>query len=100
MYIKLHHGVAKSVKDPALPLWWLGSLLWRGFDPWPGNYHILVGMAKEKEKKGHKRLFNLTTYNLNFCNYTKKSKYKQNIEKNICNMFHRKGLISSIHKRS
>ena len=27
--------VAHQVKDPAL------SLLWCGFDPWPGNFHML-----------------------------------------------------------
>ena len=28
--------VAQWVKDPALSLLWFGSLLWLGFDPWPG----------------------------------------------------------------
>ena len=28
------------VKDVALSLLWLGSLLWHGFDPWPGNFCI------------------------------------------------------------
>ena len=32
--------VVQWVKDPALSLPWLGSLLWRGFDPWPGDLHI------------------------------------------------------------
>lgn len=26
------------VKDSALSLLWLRSLLWLGFDPWPGNF--------------------------------------------------------------
>ena len=26
------------VKDLALSLLWLGSLLWHEFEPWPGNY--------------------------------------------------------------
>ena len=33
-------GLAQWVKDPALPLLWLRLLLWRGFDPWPGNFHM------------------------------------------------------------
>ena len=30
--------VAQQVKDSALPLLWLESLLWYGFDSWPGNF--------------------------------------------------------------
>ena len=33
--------VVQWVKDPALPLPWLGLLLWWGFSPWPGNFHML-----------------------------------------------------------
>ena len=32
--------VAQKVKDLALSLQWLGLLLWRRSDPWPGNYHV------------------------------------------------------------
>ena len=32
--------VAQGVKNPALSLQQLGSLLWYGFDPWPGNFHM------------------------------------------------------------
>ena len=32
--------MAQEVKDPALSLQWLGSLLWPGFDPWPGNFRM------------------------------------------------------------
>ena len=28
------------VRDPALSLQCLGLLLWCGFDPWPGNFHM------------------------------------------------------------
>ena len=28
------------VKDPALSLLCLRLLLWHGFDPWPGNFHM------------------------------------------------------------
>ena len=30
----------QQVKDPALSLKWLGLLLWHGFDPWSGNFHM------------------------------------------------------------
>ena len=29
------------VKNQALSLQWLGLLLCRGLDPWPGNFHML-----------------------------------------------------------
>ena len=29
------------IKDPALSLQLLGSLLWQGFDPQPGDFHML-----------------------------------------------------------
>ena len=32
--------VAQQVKDLMLSLQWLGLLLWHGFDPWPGNFHM------------------------------------------------------------
>ena len=33
-------SVAQQAKDLALPLQQLGSLLWWGFDPWPGKFHM------------------------------------------------------------
>ena len=30
-----------AVKDPALTLQWLRSLLWHRFDPWPRNIYML-----------------------------------------------------------
>ena len=30
----------KKIKDPALSLQQFGSLLWHGFNPWPGNFHM------------------------------------------------------------
>ena len=33
--------VAQWVKDLALSLQQLGSLLWCGFDLWPGNFYVL-----------------------------------------------------------
>ena len=32
--------VAQWVKALVLSLKWLGSLLWCGFDPWFGNFHM------------------------------------------------------------
>ena len=37
------------VKDPVLSLQWLRSLLWRGFDPWPGNFHLPKEQPKKKK---------------------------------------------------
>ena len=33
----------RQVKDLALSLQWLGSLLWHGFDPWLENFQMLWG---------------------------------------------------------
>ena len=41
--------MAQQVKDLALPLQWLGSLLWYGLEPWPGNFHLLQVWPKEKK---------------------------------------------------
>ena len=38
-----------QVKDPALSWQWLGSLLWREFEPWPGELPHVVGMAKNEK---------------------------------------------------
>ena len=39
------------VKDLALSLKWLDSLLCGGFDPWPGQLPHAAGMGKKKKKK-------------------------------------------------
>ena len=46
------------VKDLALSLQQLGWLLWCGFNPWPGNFHLphAIGMAKKKKKREEKDL--------------------------------------------
>ena len=41
----------KGVKYPALSLQWLQLLLGCGFDPWPGNFHMLWARQKKKKKK-------------------------------------------------
>lgn len=40
----------KWIKDPALSLHHLGSLLWLGFDSWSGNFQT-PGRAKKKKNK-------------------------------------------------
>ena len=39
--------MAQQIKDPALSLLWLGLLVWRGFDPWPRNFHMPWAEAKK-----------------------------------------------------
>ena len=43
--------MAQQVKDLVLSLQQLGLLLWRGFDPWPRNFHILQEGERKKKKK-------------------------------------------------
>ena len=43
--------VAQWVKDLALSLLWLGSLMWCGFHPWPGNFCTLWEQPKKKKKR-------------------------------------------------
>ena len=42
--------VAQLVKDLALSLQWLRSLLWCVFDSCPGNFHMLWAQPKKKKK--------------------------------------------------
>ena len=46
----MHSLVAQEVKDPALSLMWLRSLLWCRFNPWPRKFYS-QGKKKKKEKK-------------------------------------------------
>ena len=41
--------VAQEVKYPVLSLYWLQSLLWCTFNPWPGNFHMTWVQQKKKE---------------------------------------------------
>ena len=43
--------VAQHVKDLVVLLLWLRLLLWRGFDPWPENFHMTWVQEKEKKKQ-------------------------------------------------
>ena len=52
------HGVpwlARCVKDLALSLLWLRSLLWCGFSPWPWNLSMPQVQPKKKEKTYKKK---------------------------------------------
>lgn len=42
--------VAQRIKDLALSLHWLGSLLWLGLDPWPGKFHMPRAWQKERKE--------------------------------------------------
>ena len=42
--------VAQQVKDLALSVLWLGSLLWHGLDPRPWNFHVLQVQPGGKKK--------------------------------------------------
>ena len=48
--------VAQWVKDPALSLGWVGLLMLKRFEPWPGNFHMPWKGKKKKKKKGRRRL--------------------------------------------
>ena len=43
--------VVQWVKDLALSLQKLRSLLWHGFIPWPKNFHMPQALKKKKKKK-------------------------------------------------
>ena len=46
--------MAQQVKDMVLSLLWFRSVLWCGFSPWPGNFHMLWVWQKKKKKKKRK----------------------------------------------
>ena len=56
--------MVQGVKDPVLPLLWLGSLLWCRFNPWLWEFPHALGAAK-KEGKKKKECLNLE-HNLSF----------------------------------
>ena len=46
----------QQIKNPVLSLYQLGPLLWHGFSPCPGNFHMLrVWPKKKKKKKGKEK---------------------------------------------
>ena len=38
-----------GLKDPVLLQLWCRLKLWLGFDPWPGNFHVLRVYPKQKK---------------------------------------------------
>ena len=48
--------MVKLVKDPVVSLQRLGSLLWRRFDPWCGNFHMPPVQPKQKQNSPGTRL--------------------------------------------
>ena len=42
---------AQWVKDLVLPQVWRRSQLWLRFDPWPGNFHMLLVWLKKPKSK-------------------------------------------------
>lgn len=46
-------GYGSGIVTAALSLKQLGLLLWQGFDPWPGNFH----MPQARPKKRHIHIF-------------------------------------------
>ena len=55
--------VAQWVKDPALSLQWLRSLLWCGFDPKPRKFHMPWEWPKKKKKVFLSPSISLEKYN-------------------------------------
>ena len=52
--VGLISSLMQGVKDLVLLLLWHRLQLWHGFDPWPGNFHVLqVWVKKEKTKRKH-----------------------------------------------
>lgn len=52
-YPKIHLGhslAVQPVKDLVLSLKQLGSVLWHGFNPWPGNFHMTWVQPKIRNK--------------------------------------------------
>ena len=47
--------MAQQVKDLALSLQWLESLVWHGFDPWPRNFHMPRAQTKKKKERKAER---------------------------------------------
>ena len=43
--------LAQQVKDPALSLLWIRSLLWHGFNLWPRKFYMPQVQPKKKKKK-------------------------------------------------
>ena len=47
------NSAVPTVADPALQQLWHRSQLQFGFDPWPGNFHMLRVLPPPKKKEGN-----------------------------------------------
>ena len=60
--------MAQRVQDPALSLQQPGSLLWHGFDPWPGNVHTLQVWPKNATLPKQNHSFGNNSH-MTFCHF-------------------------------
>ena len=49
--LSLEFPCGAAIKDLVLLVRWLGSLLWHGFNTWPGSFHMSQVWAKKKNKQ-------------------------------------------------
>ena len=56
----------QQVKELAQSLQWLRSLLWRGFNPWPGDFRMPLAWQKKKKKKKGMTIRSRRKQNWNF----------------------------------
>ena len=75
--------MAQQVKDPVLSLLCLSSLLWHGFNLWPGNFCMPWAWQKKKKKKKKKN-----TYGGKISRYEKKLRKKLSVP----GLYDRKGM--------
>ena len=58
--------MVQQIKDPALSLQQLASLLWLRFHPWPGHFHVLQAWEKKVASTGDAKMLptgnNLNTH--------------------------------------
>ena len=68
--------VAQWVKSLVLQLQWLRPLLWHGFCPWPGNFHMLQVWPNNPQDQNQKqKQINEQTKNPNLCAGQRASEY-------------------------
>ena len=82
-------SVAQQVKDPALSLKQLRSLLWCRFDPWPGNLHMPQAQPKRKKNGNSQNMWILnTTFFFLFLSPPRKSPIQELNPSQSCNLHH------------
>ena len=58
--------MAQQVGDPVFSLLWLRMLLWHGFAPWPGNFHMMQVWPKNFLKINIVRIYQHWLYIYNY----------------------------------